>query len=809
MAQLYIKLDKKLIVHIDQLDIDKETQTDTSLEEISAIIENLPYLNQFFKDIDIKTLNYDNEKIHLSFKENLFNFDSQHATLALEITPISLFKVELKIQSAYLKDYFLSLQGKANIDFKSKIYTYEGMYALFGIQGNTLLEIKNSLLKYHFESETFTNQNLKAFMDFLVLHVELESLVKDWIDTKIIAQQYQLHSLDGQLDLNTWDYFPLLMKGTATATDALVQFEPSVPPAHIDVVGLELKEDKLLFDVHNGTYVQKHIQYVDVYIDKLLTVGTKIIVDLNTSTALLNDDIHKILHAFHIDVPITQTTGKTDAHVNLDIKFLPYAINATGEFTVTDSNFTLADVPMFSKNATIKLDNYNVYLDKANLHYKDLFDINATGLFDTKIQTFNGLVDMNAVKLYFGTANLLDIKMLKEQNATLVVDGNDTRIELPALGTKILFASQNNQFHFFDLSKIAPHSPLMRDNTMQAGTLDVMTKDFSYFTAMLHLNDLQTPFLENNQTLKALSLAISTDTHSLDAKSTDGKLSAHFDTNLTVHVNDLNISLPKSDTHFESPLTLQVIGTHSSFVSDDDSRTILSDAYQLTLDKDTILLRSKYKNSTFDYERNNGVMNLLASSLDAHFVNVLLGKTYFDKGNFSLQLEGSDDTHYDGTFIMHETFIKDMKFFDNLMSTINAIPSLIAFSDPKFGQNGYFVKNGYIEYTRNTDQAHIKEMKLTGNNADIEGQGDVDFQQNTIELALRIQTLSAISNAIDFIPLVGGIILGDDKRIATNIDVNGNLNDPKITTHLLLDTIQSPINIIKRTIEAPMELFKK
>jgi len=56
--------------------------------------------------------------------------------------------------------------------------------------------------------------------------------------------------------------------------------------------------------------------------------------------------------------------------------------------------------------------------------------------------------------------------------------------------------------------------------------------------------------------------------------------------------------------------------------------------------------------------------------------------------------------------------------------------------------------------------------------------------------------------------LVGGLILGDDKRISTNVDVSGSLDDPSVETHLILDTLKSPVNIIKRTLELPLGIFK-
>lgn len=808
MAQLYIKLDKKLIVTIKEIDISKETQTDTSLEEMSAIVHNMPYLNQFFSEISIQTLRYDNEQLHILFKDNLFKFDSKHVTLACEITPVSRYAAQIRVQHAYLKDYFLTLKGDASIDFKTHTYTYEGNFNLFGIDGITLLNVKNNLLSYHFQTEHFTNQNLKSLMDFLVLHVSMEELIKAWIDTYIVAQDYQLHFLEGKFDLKSLDYFPLEIKGSATAKDTLVYFAPNVEPAHIEEVGISLQNDQLLFDVHQGSYAKKPIEKADVYIDKLIAVGTRIIVDLNT-TAQLNDDVHKILQAFNIDVPITQTSGKTDAHLNLNIRFLPFDINATGEFKAKNSHFILADVPMYTKSATVKLDNYHVYLDKANLSYKELFDINATGLFDTKKQTFNGFADLDSVKLNFSDASLLSLTSHKENNATLKIDDNGTHIQLPSLATSILFAPQNNSFTFGNLALLAPYSALMRENTISLGELEVKTADFTHFFASLKLDAITTPFLDNNHSLSALSLDISTNTHQLDANSSDGRLRAHFDQNLTIYINDLNISLPEDHKDLDVPLNITLIGTNSSFIGLDTNRTILSDSYQLFLKPKYTHLQSHKNRSTFEYEKKSGSMTLVSNALDDNFTNQLLGKLYFEKGDFSLHLEGKDDTHYEGTFILHQTYIKDMKFFDNLMSTINAIPSLIVFSDPKFNQSGYYVEMGYIEFVREGALVRIKDMKLTGNNADIEGKGEINLDKNTIVMPLRIKTLNTISSFIDFIPIVGGIILGEDKRISTNIDVTGSLDNPNIETHLIFDTIKSPLNIIKRTLEAPIEIFTK
>ena len=99
--QLYIKLDKKLIVNIQTLEIKKQTQTNTSLEESAEIIKNFPYLDQFFSQIIIENLIYDNEKIKLRYEHNTFILDSQHLSVNLVITPIEKWSLEVEIQEAY------------------------------------------------------------------------------------------------------------------------------------------------------------------------------------------------------------------------------------------------------------------------------------------------------------------------------------------------------------------------------------------------------------------------------------------------------------------------------------------------------------------------------------------------------------------------------------------------------------------------------------------------------------------------------------------------------------------------------------
>lgn len=463
---------------------------------------------------------------------------------------------------------------------------------------------------------------------------------------------------------------------------------------------------------------------------------------------------------------------------------------------------------MSTKSGEVKLDNFAITLDHTNMRYKNLFDINATGLFDTKKSRYDGSIDINSLLLDFSGTKLLSITNLINQKASFAIENNTTQMLLPDLNTTIVFEKDNNQFIVNDLSKLKDSSPFMQSSSLNQGSVTLKTKDFENFDAKINLHNVSTPLLDNREPVRDFEIALQTNTKTLDASTTNNKLSLHFDKDLTLHVKDLNISLPHGDDPLDIPIKTTVFGENSSLIDMDNNRTVLSERYTMSLYKDRVRLNSKRGKSSFEYEEKKGSFTIQATAMDSDAANALLNRSYFHQGDFSLTIEGKDSNTMQGTLIMHKTFIKDLKFFNNLMATINAIPSLLVFNDPNFNTEGYFVDNGYIEYNQTKEALHVKELQLRGANADIMGTGLLDLNTSTLDLKLQIKTLKSFSSAIDMIPIVGGVILGEDKRIATNVDVTGQITDPKIETHLILDTLKSPVNIIKRTLELPLELFK-
>ncbi|MCR1809957.1 AsmA-like C-terminal domain-containing protein [Sulfurospirillum sp. hDNRA2] len=805
--QLYMKLDKKLIVNIQTLTIDKSTSADTSLEESALILENFPYLNQFFSHIDIQTIVYDNETFSLLYDKALFSLESKHLNVKARMEALDKHRLTIFLEEAFLKDFALHVNGIFFADLSRSESTFEGHFETFGIQGEAKIGLEKDLLSYQLQSEPFTHRSLSNLMNFLVTQVELEPIVKAWIHENIVAKEYRLTHLEGKFDLKTQEYFPLEMKGEAIVSDTNITFASHVTPAHADEIGIRLDKDTLFFALRNPIYEAKSLSKADIHIYNLLTKGTGIVVDLATK-ARLDASIHKILHTFKIDVPLVQTSGTTEASIKLDIRFLPYDLNATGLFKLSPSTFELSGLPMSTRSGSVELDNFNVKLNQTNLRYKNLFDIDTTGRLDTKTGVYDGKVDIHSLLIDFNGNTLLNAKEIRDLNGSFRIDDNATTLSLPSLQTVMRFGKATNLFEMSDLSLIRPLSPLMQEHNLSQGNLKLQTDDFQKFRADILLDNVDSVLIENNQTRSRFDIAFSTDGKVIDAYTKDRKLSVHYDKELAIRLKDINLSVPEGNSTSQMPIKTTISGENASFLDQNRSAFLLSDRYTLILFLDQTQLRSSLGKSLFNYDKKRDRLTINATAMDDNMTNRLFKKNYFKEGNFSLDIEGKDDKHMQGTFIMHKTLIKDLKFFNNLMATINAVPSLLVFNDPSFNKEGYFVENGYIEFSQEGEKMLIKELQLRGNNTDITGEGTVDFTAGTLDLNLQIKTLKTFSSALDKIPIVGGIILGEDGKIATRVNVKGSIDDPKVETHLLMDTIKSPVNVIKRTLELPLELFK-
>jgi hypothetical protein len=212
----------------------------------------------------------------------------------------------------------------------------------------------------------------------------------------------------------------------------------------------------------------------------------------------------------------------------------------------------------------------------------------------------------------------------------------------------------------------------------------------------------------------------------------------------------------------------------------------------------------KYKKGEAGFKFDNGKFHLYGEKFNDRFMENLFSLSKFKGGELSFSMNGTT-SEYDGIFYVANTTILDYKILNNILAFINTIPALVTFSLPGYNKNGLAVKSAYANFHSKNDTIKFKNIYLDSKEMDIVGRGSLSFVRDEIDLILNLKT--DLGSSINKIPVVGYILLGDD-TISTSLSIKGKLHDPTVNSLIAKDIIVAPLNIIKRTLMLPFDIFK-
>ncbi len=805
IEQFYIKLDKKLIVSIDKVKIFNKNKASSSIKEIKNILTYIPYLNKFFDSISIRSVKLDDKEIKLLYKDNIFYIDSNFLSINSTIHPWK-NSIEIKIKQMNLKDYKVKLKGNLNLNLDKKSFIFQGNFSTFNIVGNLNLSYEDSILNYKLSTKKFNT--LKPFMDFLSKKIALREIISAWIYKRIVAKEYKLHYLEGKLNLETLEYYPEEMNAMASAKDVVVKFSKEVPAAVVDDLDIVLKDNKLIFKVKKATYEKKDISKSKIHIYNVLTRGAGIIIDIKTKT-LLDDSIHKILKAFKIKIPIMQKSGYTDTNVFLDIDFEPIGIKSyKGTFVVKNSLLSISNVPMFTKKAYIELDNDYVYIKNSNLKYKKLFDLNTTGTFDIKKNSYKSINYINSLNVKLGSTELLNIKN-STTPSSLKVSKDGTTIVLNKLDTTLSF-KQKSTFIVKNLKNLKKNSKIMQELKIDNADVFVETEDFKDFKILANIKKIDLPLYKNNKKVDSLLLNISTNGDSFYATSKDKSIKISQKDFLMVEFEKYNFMLNDGNSTLNLKQDLIVKAKNSNIILKKPNKILLSDKFRLKIDatKRELKFDSSFSNQSMHIEKNSNFFKVDTTNLNDVFINSLLGEKIFENGKFRITILGKNKDNFSGKFFASNSTLKRMKFYNNLMALINTVPSLLTFKAPGFNEDGFSLNKMMLDFIYKNGVITFKKIDIDGKSTDVIGHGIYNTKNSSINLTLQLSILKSLSSVVKNIPIVNYIILGKDNKFYTNISVSGDIDNLKIKTNILKDTAITPLDIIKRTLQTPFKIFE-
>ena len=153
VEKLYIKLDKKLIVEIDKITINKDSDESNSKQKLIDAIKYYPYLNKFFSSIFINELHYTNELISFAYTQNSFFLDSKYLIFDIAIETDNDTNIKANINELALKDIDFTLYGTILGNIKQNALALDGTVKTYNITGSIQLSIEDMLLNYKLKTE--------------------------------------------------------------------------------------------------------------------------------------------------------------------------------------------------------------------------------------------------------------------------------------------------------------------------------------------------------------------------------------------------------------------------------------------------------------------------------------------------------------------------------------------------------------------------------------------------------------------------------------------------------------------------------
>lgn len=920
ITQFYIKLDKKLIVDIKNLEYtSKKSKVKNSLDDIKKNIELLPKVLKIFQKININKLKIDGNEFVISLDEDKIYFDNKFINISSKLEFLSK-QVIFDLESLHLKDVDVNFNGKIKLDYYNEKLNLFGKYKYQDITGNINVEANKDKADFYVNSEAFKS------LKFIKKYVRLSPIAEAWMYDRVKGD-IRLKEFYGTFDFNKNILVENSLRGKAEILKAKVKFHKNVDVINTQSIQVDFKKNRLSFDLVKPVYKGKKLDGSNVYIENLTSAKKGfVVVNIKTNTKL-DKDVQAILKAFKINLPLTQKSGFTSA--NLDLKF-PYDIkksmSTNGKFVVNKANISINNFDFYTRKTTVYLKGSKVEIRNADFVHKKMIKANVDLDIDTRTLKAKG----NAlVKSFYIASKNDEIINIKNRKTPITMDFNSPfNIVLSKLKTKVTVKDRID-VKIDELSILYPYSKLLKEISVNSGSLNLSIKDendilFSGFVSgfdypiykndkkiyalnvngkvlknrvTVSSNDKNINVLINNNKLfldlKNLMIKIDTKKEGssklTDLSSKLNNIKLKIDDDL-YHVTRANVDINNQVVSFDGQVVnlnglpikknkkeikkLDVIGVvrgdevslntkqkdlylkikndklnlslngydlYLKTDSMDDEEEInefnlkaknssiyvnekfrfLANNYDIKVRKDSLFFNLNHKNTKLTYkEAKDGMVDIYANDVSAEYVNTIFDKKIISGGKLMLLAHGKKN-ELKGKLIVKNSKIEDLAIVNNLLLFIHtspallnpllAIPSVVgAAANEGFNLTGYKITNGTVHFTYNKPKKSLAIDKLVtiGNGIDFDGKGHINLNDMSLKSKVKLIFFKDYSSIVGSIPVVNYVLLGKNKRVETEVDIFGPLNNPKISTNLTKDAFSIPLNIAKRILTSPVELIE-
>jgi Fe-S cluster assembly iron-binding protein IscA len=483
-----------------------------------------------------------------------------------------------------------------------------------------------------------------------------------------------------------------------------------------------------------------------------------------------------------------------------------------------DSNkkidFKVGNLDCFTKNINIHLEHNILNIADTDMGIKKMLNMQVNAKYDVKDKnaTINikkiNIKDDDLGSIFYAQNNIkLDLKSNK----------NKTTVQAKQLGMKYIMKKDSWKFNCNSLSKLYTKSKLLRDYNISNGQLGIyktpqseninfiVNTNYPYKFLVLDNKPIENYTIKGEVDQKTKDISVNINNivdiqidDKIDIKTRDIGININDILSYSKHNNsDLNTtSNDMKDIYFKAK---------DSYIYISKNRHVISQNINLTYIKGIVNANLKYKQGDAKFKLNKHNIYLYGDGFNDEFMDNLFALSKFQGGVLSFSLSGTTK-EYDALINIENTTIHDYKILNNILAFVNTVPSLMTFSVPGYNKYGLEVQSAYASIHSKDDVFHINNFYLDSKELDILGGGTANFITNQVNLTLNLKT--NLGSSVSKIPLVGYILLGED-TVSTSMKISGKLDDPKIKSLIAKDIVVAPLNILKRTLNTPLQIFNK
>lgn len=796
--QLYIKLDKKLIVKAEKIHIfeEKKEESEFDVNQVMDMAQKLKYLYFFFEEVDIAELAKGEERLSVAFRDGEFRAKHELFTIVLSIIKTE-HTINARVNELILAGTDANVSMDLSIDTDSNQYNFAGTLE----SSRTYFEFILSATpkQAFFRLDNVIIKDIKHLFHFLKQsHINLGPNVTAWVSDKAAAKYYHFDFVQGALNLGK-NVRVIGLDGTGFAEGLVVKIDKSIEDIKIPRVDMNLTTEKLDFNFNKASFNGKDISQSKIFIyDIAQPEKVGISVGIKSKELMLDEKLQALLNFYGIKIPLTQRSGKMTSDFLIKLPFSNPADNTyRGDFELEEAEFNQTNLLVHS--GKVELKERKLFLN--DFVVSNDFLSSDLGASIDLVQR-SGTFDANISSLYFD-----GILQMADEPVTMSLSfKDDILLNIDEWGVQLNF-TEGLKLTSSNLAAFAPYSPLMQSfHITSIGHFALDTKDFENFN--IRANNAHFDyglFKSDMQAYNNDDFVIDKRKNSLKIQTASGLVNAQMEDNV-VYVNAKNLYYRFKDTaQMNTPQSFNIDLQAKNFglLLEDFDKTLHFDSLNLSAYDGVINANAKKKNATFELRKSNRELYLKAESMNDEFVNTFFRKYLVENGKFGLVIKGDNEKSFEGKIVFGNTYFKELQFHNQLISFIDTIPSLALFKSPTFNEKGLKVKKGVILFTRYKDDIGVNALTFNGDSVDVLGVGDIDLKKNTIDAELELRMLKSASELISKVPILNQIILGKDRVIATQVVVKGSVDNPKFYSQIAKETLQLPFNIIKNIIEMP------